>query len=92
VEARGSILIPPLTLECATASSLGGWEPDDAMGRQFVPGQVALMDANGAVSTAVPETIATPVFEIASLLWDDFKGFLACRQRMGKKLRENTLT
>jgi hypothetical protein len=67
-------------IECATAGSLGGWEPDDATGRQFVPGQVALMDANGAVRTADPETIARPVFQIASLSWDEFKDFLECGQ------------
>jgi hypothetical protein len=51
-------------LECATEGTFGGWEPADDTGRSFVPGMVAVLDANGEMTTADPESLPRPNFDI----------------------------
>jgi hypothetical protein len=66
-------------IECAMAGSLGGWEPGDKTGRQFVPGEVAVLGADG-IRFANPQDLERPVVEMFSLSWDIFKDFLECGQ------------
>lgn len=67
-------------LECAMAGSLGGWQPDDDSGRQFVPGKVAVLAKDGSIQTANPEDIPNPIFNISTVTWNQFKDFLFCGQ------------
>jgi hypothetical protein len=38
-------------VECAMAGTYGGWQPDDSTGRTFVPGKVAVLEADGSLSS-----------------------------------------
>lgn len=67
-------------LECATVGSLGGWEPGDDTGRDFVPGQTAAIAEDGSICTMEPEDVPRPQMEIASIRWEDFKDFVFCGQ------------
>lgn len=67
---------PQSYLDCAVAGSLGGWEPGDLSGGQFLPGQVIVIEDNGTIGEANSEDISLPVFEIARLSWNEFRDFL----------------
>lgn len=71
---------PCTYLECAMAGSLGGWEPGDATGRVFVPGEVAVMNTDGTLTTADPQDIARTVAELPQITWDEFTDFIQCGQ------------
>jgi hypothetical protein len=72
----------PITyLECGLAGALGGWEPDDVTGRQFVPGPVAVLDADGQISSANPDEIERVVHAIPALSWELLVDFLWCGQQ-----------
>ena len=42
-------------LECATVGTFGGWLPGDAGGRELVPGEVAVMTADGRLESRAPQ-------------------------------------
>lgn len=63
-------------LECAAVGTFGGWEPTDDTGRTFVPGMVTVLDANGEMTTADPESLPRPNFDIDVVSWDTFCDFL----------------
>ncbi len=44
---------PCTFLECATAGSCGGWQPGDDTGREYVPGQVAVIGDDGRITSSV---------------------------------------
>jgi hypothetical protein len=67
----------PLTyLECAAEGTFGGWEPGDETGRSLVPGEVAVLDANGNLVGADPRDLGRPKYEMSRLNWNDFTQFL----------------
>ncbi len=65
-------------LECGMTGSLGGWEPDGESGRQFVPGQVAVVEDDGTMGLRVPEEIKRPIVALPIVGWDDFSLFVNC--------------
>ena len=67
---------PTIYLECAAAGSVGGWEPGDATGREFVPGEVIVMDSEGNFGSVDPRSIEHPVVEIPQITWEQLKEFL----------------
>lgn len=67
---------PLCYLECAVAGTFGGWRPDDATGRAYVPGKVAVLDATGEVTSADPQDIDDPIVSIERLTWNDLCDFL----------------
>ncbi len=67
-------------LECAMAGSFGGWEPGDDTGRQYVPGQVAVLADDGSIQVANPEDVPNPTFEVPAVTWEHFKDFVICGQ------------
>jgi hypothetical protein len=71
---------PVTYLECAMAGSLGGWEPDDPTGRQFVPGEVGVMDSIGNLQIVNPQDIERPIGPLPQVSWDQFKDFVECGQ------------
>jgi hypothetical protein len=72
---------PVTYLECGMEGSLGGWEPGDSVNRQLVPGQVAVLNAEGGIDSVNPADIERPLVEIETLSWDDFVEFLECGQQ-----------
>jgi hypothetical protein len=72
----------PITyLECGLAGALGGWEPDDATGRTFVPGPVAVLGADGQITSANPAEVQRPVHAVPTLSWELLTQFLWCGQQ-----------
>lgn len=67
-------------IECAMAGSLGGWEPGDPTGREFVPGDVAVVDSQGDLQVVNPQDIERPIIEMAHISWEEFKDFSECGQ------------
>ncbi|MFN9913238.1 MAG: hypothetical protein ACK53L_11680, partial [Pirellulaceae bacterium] len=67
-------------LECAMAGSFGGWDPGDEMGRQFVPGPVAVLGNDGSIQSANPEDLHQPIVQMLSVTWEQFKAFIICGQ------------
>ena len=63
-------------LECAVAGAYGGWEPGDSSGREFVPGEVAILEADGTVSTKDPRELKRPIVTIERVTWLDFIHFI----------------
>jgi hypothetical protein len=63
-------------LECAAAGSIGGWEPGDPGGRGFVPGDVAVIGADGQITSANPEDVERPIYEVGRVTWERFENFL----------------
>ncbi len=63
-------------LECATVGSFGGWEPGDATGRDFVPGEVVVTNPDGTLGSADPRDLPNPVVPLTAITWDDFYTFL----------------
>ena len=78
--ARWYNFTPAGYLECGMAGSLGGWEPDDPTGREFVPGQVTVMDSQGGFYAADPRDIKRPITDLPALSWEDFQDFMICGQ------------
>ena len=78
--ARWYNFTPSGYLECAAAGSVGGWEPGDDTGRQFVPGKVAVLQEDGSIGEANPEDLARDVCEIAEVTWTQFEDFIFCGQ------------
>lgn len=71
---------PASYLECGMAGSLGGWEPGDDTGREYVPGKVAVLNEDGTIQSVNPEDLDRPVYETGELSWDDIQEFLLCGQ------------
>jgi hypothetical protein len=71
---------PAAFLECAMAGTYGGWHPDDATGRIYVPGKVVVMDEEGKLEDREPDTLPNPVYPITQISWDDFEHFLLMGQ------------
>lgn len=71
---------PSAFIECASAGSLGGWEPGDNTGRVFVPGEVAILGEGGAIESHPPQYLERPIFHMESLTWEGFVDFLECGQ------------
>jgi hypothetical protein len=67
-------------LECAAAGCLGGWEPGDATGRSFVPGQVVVQDAAGELTSVDPQNVPREVQDLERVTWERFEEFLFCGQ------------
>jgi hypothetical protein len=68
-------------LECATEGSLGGWEEGDPTGRDYVPGNAAMLDQNDEVISVDPRAIDRTPMQIDFLSWDELKQFLWCGQQ-----------
>jgi hypothetical protein len=67
-------------LECAMAGWIGGWEPEDESGRSYVPGPVAVLDANDQIVTVNLEDAPRPVYSIPTISWTLFRDILYCGQ------------
>lgn len=68
---------PAAYLECATAGSLGGWEPDDDTGRHLI-GERMMMASSEEVHFADSQDIELSRFEIAVISWEIFEQFITC--------------
>jgi hypothetical protein len=73
-------LEPRSYLECATQGTIGGWEPGDPTGRVFVPGEVAVLDASGQVTSADPRSLPRRIYPVDHVTWELFSDFLMCGQ------------
>ena len=71
---------PRTFIECGITGAFGGWSPDDDSSRQYVPGQVAVLDADGNLTTANPEDIDEPIYALESISWPELDDFLECGQ------------
>jgi hypothetical protein len=71
---------PRQFLECATAGAVGGWKPGDLTGRDFVPGPLAALDADGNLRSADPRDVPHPVRPLDAVTWGQFEDFLYCGQ------------
>lgn len=71
---------PTTYLECAMVGSMGGWEPGDSTGRELVPGEVAILDAQGTLQVVNPEDIDRLIIEVETITWEQFQDFLMCGQ------------
>lgn len=72
---------PCTYLECGMTGSLGGWEEGDDTGREYVPGKVAVLGADGKWTSVNPEEIESPVVVMEELDWETLKQFLYCGQQ-----------
>lgn len=72
---------PCTYLECGMTGSLGGWEEGDDTGREYVPGKVAVISADGQWTSADPWEIESPVVVMEELDWETLKQFLYCGQQ-----------
>jgi hypothetical protein len=67
----------PLTyLECAVDGTFGGWRSGDPTGRAYVPGLVAVIDADGTLRAVAPDELDDPIVEIEAISWDTLTDFL----------------
>lgn len=71
---------PRQYLECAAAGAIGGWEPGDPTGRDFVPGPVAVINAHGNITSADPRELERPIHPVVRVTWGQFAHFLECGQ------------
>lgn len=71
---------PVSYLECGMDGALGGWEPGDTTGRQFVPGPVAVLDADRHFHSMAPQDMVDPLVEMFEVSWKQFQDFLECGQ------------
>jgi hypothetical protein len=71
---------PRQYLECAAAGAIGGWEPGDPTGRDFVTGPVAILNPDGTIGSADPRGMETPVYRVVRVTWEQFADFLVCGQ------------
>jgi hypothetical protein len=67
---------PCTFLECAMAGSFGGWQEGDDTGRDYVPGEVAVLGPDGRIIGCDPRDLDNPVTPLAEVTWDDFQHFL----------------
>lgn len=67
-------------LECGAAGWFGGWEPGDPGGRDFVPGEVAVMNEKGEFVGADPREVQRRIEEVVEISWEDVRGFLGSGQ------------
>ncbi len=63
--------------ECATVGSFGGWQGDDDSGRMYVPGEVAVTNESGEITTCIPEDVDNPIYIMPKITWEDFSAFLS---------------
>lgn len=71
---------PSSYLEAAMAGTFGGWEDGDDTGRAYVPGDVAVLDADGAVTSVDPRTLDEPPHALTAIAWDDAIAFAEAGQ------------
>lgn len=71
---------PRQYLECAAAGAIGGWEPGDPTGRNFVPGPVAVMNPDGSIGSADPHELERSIRTVVRVTWEQFAEFLVCGQ------------
>jgi len=71
---------PATYLECAAAGSLDGWEPGDDTGREFVPGECAVIDPTGEIRVADPRDLERRRVDMPQITWELFKDFVVCGQ------------
>lgn len=71
---------PGTYLECAAAGTFGGWREGDDTGRTYVPGEVAVLDASGQLTTADPRDLESPVVQLPEITWEMFVDFLNAGQ------------
>jgi hypothetical protein len=67
---------PSTYLECAVEGSVGGWEPGDSTGREFVQSQAIMPDGGRNTGVVEPRDVECRVFQIATLSWEQFAEFL----------------
>jgi hypothetical protein len=67
-------------LECAVAGTFGGWQEGDPTDREYVPGLVTTMNADGQWITADPRDLDDPIVPIAEVSWATFAEFLIAGQ------------
>lgn len=72
---------PTAYLECGMAGALGGWQAGDDSGPQWVPGQVATVDASGTLQVVDLQDIGNPILPITHLSWKLLQDFLDCGQQ-----------
>jgi hypothetical protein len=67
----------PITyLECGTAGSFDGWEPDDDSGRKYVPGKVVTTNESGEFICVDPQELKKPTTPLPQISWEEFCNFL----------------
>jgi hypothetical protein len=71
---------PCTYLECAAAGTFGGWREGDDTERTYVPGEVAVLDASGELTTADPRDLDNPVVRLPEITWEMFVDFLNAGQ------------
>jgi hypothetical protein len=62
------------------AGTFGGWREGDDTGRSYVPGEVAVFDASGKLTTADPRDLDNPVVKLPEITWEMFVAFLNAGQ------------
>lgn len=72
---------PCTYIECGIAGTLGGWEEGDSTGREYVPGEVAVLDSAGHVSVHDPRELQEPLITVSGLPWDLLTDFLVAGQQ-----------
>ena len=66
---------PASFLEAAAEGTFGGWQPDDG-GRMLVPGPVAVIGLDGAITSVDASEIDRPVEPLGEIGWERFAEFL----------------
>ncbi len=67
-------------LECAAEGGFGGWREADDTGRAYVPGEVAVLDAQGHVVAMDPRELDKPIRELDPVRWEQLTEFLNAGQ------------
>ncbi len=67
---------PCTFLECGMAGTFGGWQPGDDTGRDYVPGEVAVMGPDGQITSRDPREIDDPIGVLQAISWESFRDFL----------------
>lgn len=67
---------PCTFLECGATGTFGGWQEGDSTGRQFVPGPVAVLGADGQIEARDPRDVPDAVVPLPALTWETFRDFL----------------
>jgi hypothetical protein len=67
---------PRTFLECAVEGTYRGWQPEDDTGRQYVSGQVAVVGADGNITSCDPQELDNPITPISEVTWESFTEFL----------------
>ena len=71
---------PCALVECGAMGTFGGWQSGDDIGREYVPGEVLVMNEQGALESKDPREIEDPTFELETISWETFAEFLLMGQ------------